>query len=39
MYQAVSAQAGAMLALFATTLQAGGGSYAATELANAAAST
>src|ERR1700722_18694202 len=36
MYQAVSAQAGAMLALFATTLQAGGGSYAATELANAA---
>ena len=38
MYQAVSAQAGAMHELFATTLKAGAGSYAATEVANAAAS-
>jgi hypothetical protein len=38
MYQAFSAQAEVMHALFATTLKAGGGSYAATEAANAAAS-
>jgi PE family len=38
MYQAVSAQAGAMDALFATTLKASAGSYAATEVANAAGS-
>ena len=37
MYQAVSAQAGAMHELFATTLGAGAGSYAATEAANAVA--
>ena len=37
MYQAVSAQAAAMHELFATTLGAGAGSYAATEAANAAA--
>lgn len=38
-YQAVSAQAGAMHALFATTLTSSAGSYAATEVANAAAAT
>jgi PE family protein len=38
MYQAVSAHAGAMHALFAATLKSAGGSYAATELANAAVS-
>lgn len=36
--EAVSAQPGTMHALFATMLQAGGRSYAATEFANAAAS-
>lgn len=37
MYQEVSTQAGAIYALFATTLTASAGSYAATEVANAAA--
>jgi hypothetical protein len=37
MFQAVSAQAGAMHEAFVATLQASAGSYAATEAANAAA--